>query len=1063
MPRKKFSLSSSEEDDSELLCDESEGNESFVQKARINDNCEDGAPKSRKRRVLRTNRAKVPVFSEDSGESCGEDQDSDYEPEVIEKVKVMKGKAAAAPKKNVSKPRAKKAATVSSPKLTRKRKSSEPLKSKGIRTKKTRWDSQDDDSLAARKDKNELLVGNGNSNEMEGFSENLKTENPSNECIESSGSRIKKPKTKKTTAAASPSSSNLSKKRKSSESLKSTGVRVKKSRWDTPKSENTHPLAIKRDKDELLFGNDDSNDMGMCSRSIKTENLSNARNESCASRVKEEHWVYNESVVSCKIESEGFQKTTAPKKNVQGDFVVNSGSKSIKGEISDFSSTYERSHNDPQGISQDTKGESIPLWKAVIEEPDACSKQDNGKKIKVDAADVKKYQAAWEEAQVLSEDLALDYWIAKNIVRLLDEDNTIPFIARYRKEMTGNMSPEDLRKVKEAYETLKQVKTKAANLVATVEKMGKLTKSVENEILCARSLGELDHIKSLFKTAPKGTLADRARELGLETPAVTLLCGNSMDPICLAHFVCHQKTKGLADIKEVETGMQHIIADIISKDREVQDNLRKLKNTSNIFLSCTKSKTATAKAKKSPKAKKPEESKKGKTGAHAKAKEDDETKYQNYFNFKNNVRFIRPHQVLAINRGEKNKILSVKIESTGYIKSELFNVVHGRWLNQGLNYPLRYKIVEASFNDAYERLIFPLLVRLVRSELTQMAETASVEVFATNLKNLLLQPPLRGKIVMGLDPGFKNGCKLCVISQTGEVLYTDVLYPKFGYRYENLMDDYDAIKLKRIVDMYRCETIALGNGTACRETEEYLSNLIQLGWFRPFDVVYTIVSEQGASIYSCSPEAQKEFPKMDTNVISAVSIARRLQDPLAELVKIEARHLGVGMYQHDISDSKLRSTLDEVVIECVSFVGVDLNAASHCILRKISGMNAARAQNILDWKSCNGPFRNREQLKTVKGIGAKSFEQCAGFVRILPQTCFVGSDSSQNPGVSNEKKGKKTKAKEVNCDYNPLDSTWIHPESYSVAERMVAVLMPEVMEVRCKIAYHGSGFPLNRE
>ncbi|XP_071451151.1 S1 RNA-binding domain-containing protein 1 [Hetaerina americana] len=858
---------------------------------------------------------------------------------------------------------------------------------------------------------------------------------------------VKKVKTKQTaTCSSSPVASKLPRKRKSCETSKVKNVRVKRTRWDCPddKSELSN---VKKEKENFLFG-EDSDEVDGCSKKIKTESVGNEFNAPSDTQVKEESRSTYENEVCGKIKSENDNRQTAlgtvtakhSKIKVESDTFTKEND-----DASSYPSTseYKIRYDDVAGTSGDIQPETGAKWKAEVERKNHQLKREEKNNLKVQAGVGRKTnEPFWEEARVLAEDLALEYWIAKNITRLLDEDNTIPFIARYRKEMTGNMSPEDLRKVKEAYETLKLVKTKAEALVNTVKKLGKLTDMIENEILSARSMSELEHIKSSFKTAAKGTLADRARELGLETPAVTLLCGNSMDPIRLEQFVCHQKTKGLANCKEVATGLQHIIADIISKDREVQDLIRKLKSTAYIYLCCTKSKTASkASTKKSPKAKKPEEEGKKKKGAaggqHGKDKEEDETKYQNYFNFKNNVRFIRPHQVLAINRGEKNKILSVKIETAGNVKNDLLSLVHRRWLNHGLNYPLRYQIVQESFEDAYERLIYPLLVRLVRSELTQVAETASVEVFATNLKNLLLQPPFRGKIVMGLDPGFKNGCKLCVISQTGEVLHTDVLYPKFGFRFHSLFEDSEANRLKWIVNTYRCEAIALGNGTACRETEEYLSNLIQLGWFRPFDVVYTIVSEQGASIYSCSPEAQKEFPKMDTNLISAVSIARRLQDPLAELVKIEARHLGVGMYQHDISDAKLRSTLDEVVVECVSFVGVDLNAASHCILRKIAGLNATRAQNILDWKNENGPFRNREQLKHVKGIGAKSFEQCAGFVRILQQTCFIGSDNSKNKGPSVETKGKKSKAKEISSDLNPLDSTWIHPESYSVAERIV--------------------------
>lgn len=627
-------------------------------------------------------------------------------------------------------------------------------------------------------------------------------------------------------------------------------------------------------------------------------------------------------------------------------------------------------------------------------------------------------QMEWKEADLLAQTEGLDDWVAKNLVKLFEEDNTIPFIARYRKEMTRNMEPEQLRHAKETFEEIKHVQHKAASMIKTIEKLKKLTPTIRRSIVCAKSLSELDLINTPFKTGSKRTLAERARKLGLDQAAQIIIDGS--EHISLSNFVVKDK-EGLRDIHEVQSGIQHIIADIFSKDRNVLDLISDLRKSSNIRLESTRAKGTVAKElgkglskdQSSAKVKSLTASEKQKL----QAKVDEESKYRNYFEFNMNVRFIKPHQVLAINRGENQKELTVRVVVPDMVLEKLISFCQKNWLSKGLQYELRSTLMTESVKDAYTRLIQPLIGRQVRSELNQNAERASIEVFAVNLKKLLLMPPFRGRLVLGIDPGFRNGCKVALLNQTGDILEAGVINLNIGRRTWDLRDDGDAQWIREILLKHRCDIVALGNGTACRETEEFLSELIQKGFFRPLDVSYTIVNEQGASIYSCSEEAKREFPDLDPNLISAASLARRLQDPLSELVKVEPRHLGIGMYQHDVSEKKLSNTLDEVVVECVSFVGVDLNTAPHCLLRRVAGLNASRATKVIEHRQKQGPFLTREDVKKVKGIGAKSFEQCAGFIRILPQT--IGDSHAIQK-----------------C--NPLDTTWIHPESYSFASRFLS-------------------------
>lgn len=369
------------------------------------------------------------------------------------------------------------------------------------------------------------------------------------------------------------------------------------------------------------------------------------------------------------------------------------------------------------------------------------------------------------------------------------------------------------------------------------------------------------------------------------------------------------------------------------------------------------------------------------------------------------------------------------------------------------------KILYNSLDDSFKRLIYPLLCREFRAKLTSDAEKESVMMFGRNLRQLLLTSPVPGRTLMGVDPGYKHGCKLAVISPTSQILHTDVVYLHCGQGFR------EAEKIKRLLLNFNCSTVVIGNGTACRETEAYFADLIMKNYFAPLDVVYCIVNEAGASVYSVSPEANKEMPGLDPNLRSAVSIARRVQDPLAELVKIEPKHIGVGMYQHDVSQTLLKATLDSVVEECVSFVGVDINICSEVLLRHIAGLNANRAKNIIEWREKNGPFINREQLKKVKGLGPKSFQQCAGFIRVNQDyiRTFCSSQQTESAGetqgvavtasagveVTNEKQGKKRSKTAVNVVLkpNPLDQTCIHPESYDIAMRFLSFVGGTLYEI----------------
>uniref|UniRef100_A0A8C9DIS1 S1 RNA-binding domain-containing protein 1 n=1 Tax=Prolemur simus TaxID=1328070 RepID=A0A8C9DIS1_PROSS len=654
-------------------------------------------------------------------------------------------------------------------------------------------------------------------------------------------------------------------------------------------------------------------------------------------------------------------------------------------------------------------------------------------KFPANASNIKEeVEMNWDIVQVLSERTNIELWVCANIIRLFNDDNTIPFIVRYRKELINNLDADSLREVRQTLEELRAVAKKVHSTIQKIKKEGKMSECLLKTLLNCKTFEELEHVSAPYKTGSKGTKAQRAKQLGLEGAARTLL--ENPGALNLLSYV-RPDVKGLSALQDIETGVQHILADMIAKDKDTLDFIRKL--CQNRYI-CIQSSLAKVSSKK--------------------VNEKDVDKFLLYQNFSCNIRNIQHHQILAINRGENLKILTVKVNISDGVKNEFCRwCIQNRWRPRGFARPELMKILHNSLDDSFKRLIYPLLCREFRAKLTSDAEKESVMMFGRNLRHLLLTSPVPGRTLMGVDPGYKHGCKLAIISPTSQILHTDVVYLHCGQGFR------EAEKIKRLLLNFNCSTVVIGNGTACRETEAYFADLIMKNYFAPLDVVYCIISEAGASIYSVSPEANKEMPGLDPNLRSAVSIARRVQDPLAELVKIEPKHIGVGMYQHDVSQTLLKATLDSVVEECVSFVGVDINICSEVLLRHIAGLNANRAKNIIEWREQNGPFINREQLKKVKGLGPKSFQQCAGFIRInqdyIRTFCSQQTESSgQIQGVvtssagvevTNEKQGKKKSKTTMNVllKPNPLDQTCIHPESYDIAMRFLSSIGGTVCEI----------------
>ncbi|XP_062589033.1 S1 RNA-binding domain-containing protein 1-like [Saccostrea cucullata] len=646
------------------------------------------------------------------------------------------------------------------------------------------------------------------------------------------------------------------------------------------------------------------------------------------------------------------------------------------------------------------------------------------------------FTPSWVIEDVISEKVNLERWAVKNVVHMLENGATIPFIARYRKEQTGALEVDKLREIKTQTEELKGVQQKIFTVLTGLQKQNKLTEHIKRSIRNAESLTEIEDLYAPYKPGNKGTLAERARALNLESIANDCI----YNPRRVDIKRCIKKdVKGLSSEKEVQTGIQHIIADIINRDDSVIKPIKDLCKANGVSIECSKfvvSKKLGAK-----------------TLEKAEKAQQTSYKFENYFDFKGTSKTIKPHQVLAINRGEEQKILTVKYTIPDNIRHRFDSSVERKYIRYDCNEAVR-SLIRKAIEDCWNRLVQPQIIRQIRSELTKFSQKSSIDVFSSNLRNLLLSAPLKGHSILGIDPGFKNGCKCAVISQTGQVLHTDVVYLYMSQEMKR--------KLGQATERYGCKYIALGNGTACRETEKILTEVVH-----KTSTKYCIVNEDGASIYSCSELAQAELPNLDPTLRGAVSIARRLLDPLAELVKIDPKHIGVGQYQHDIPESQLKAALDSVVEECVSFVGVDLNTGSEALLRRVAGLNLSKAKSLIERREKMGPFTNRSQLKFVKGLGDKSFQQCAGFLRISQSTYVVDVESMNHSDVSSippmsqngsedpilisdeeeTSKGKKRKAtnakvpskvkkRRTSWDLEPLDQTWIHPESYDAAQKL---------------------------
>ncbi|KAH8337435.1 hypothetical protein KR059_010013, partial [Drosophila kikkawai] len=608
----------------------------------------------------------------------------------------------------------------------------------------------------------------------------------------------------------------------------------------------------------------------------------------------------------------------------------------------------------------------------------------------------------WNIHELLAETENIQPQAARNIVQLFENENTIPFICRYRRDLVDHIAPDRLRDIRNTYTDIVDLRKKAENIVSQLERENVLNADIRDELMCAKTNEELEFLYAPYKPASKGTLAERAKALGLEEYADCLLYGSA--PKVEIGSIVAPANEGLATEALVISGICNIIIHKISKNTNVLEEIRRLQNVHRVFLKCSKTKESASSSKAGS-----SKASSGKGSSGIVDKKLDSSKFENYFNFQGDIKTIKPYQMLAINRGEKHKFLSVKVETSDYLKRDLMRFITDQYMTEGLQYPLRREIFTKSLEECYSKKLQPLMCRQIRADLKEKAQKAAIDVFAKNLKQLLLMSPLKGERILGIDPGYTNGCKLAVISETADVLDTGVIYPHGARANRRAAEQ----KLVKFLSEHNCQIIALGNGTACRETEHWLTDMFHSGVLDSRSIRYSIVNENGASVYSCSDVATKEFPNMDTNERSAVSIARRLNDPLSEYVKIDPRHLGVGMYQHDVSEKTLTESLKDVVSECVSYVGVDLNTASLSVLKHIAGLSEKKAEKIIEYRSQKGSFKTRKDLLSVRTIGEKSFVQCAGFVRIEPLS--VGGRLQ-----------------------NPLDCTWVHPESYKVADSIVA-------------------------
>uniref|UniRef100_A0A8C6KI37 S1 RNA binding domain 1 n=1 Tax=Nothobranchius furzeri TaxID=105023 RepID=A0A8C6KI37_NOTFU len=698
-------------------------------------------------------------------------------------------------------------------------------------------------------------------------------------------------------------------------------------------------------------------------------------------------------------------------------------------------------------VSRNPKNAAVPGTATTKRKISECDFEENKRMRMTESEEVKAHKDDTNirlKEELLSTMTGVNKWVCVNIVTLLHEENTIPFIVRYRKEMINHLDADAVRDVQMVYDELCSVAKKTQSVIRTLKKDGVLTPELENSLRSCRSADELDHVNAPYKKGSKLSKARRAKALGLEDAATALM--NTPHNLDLRAWV-KPGTEGLSSVEDVSTGVVHILADMIAKD---SDTLTYIKTCVTIQSSVSKSALNKKEQGKSDQGcKKP---------GDEQNKNKDLDKFHLYFDFTCNIKRIQSHQTLAINRGESLKILTVKVNIPDRVRSDFtLWCINNRWRPKTFAKEELRAIISNAVEDSYKRLIVPFLTRSCRTKLTSAAEKESIAMFVRNLRQRLLVCPVRGCVIMGVDPGYRHGCKLAILSPTSQILHTDVVY-----LHNSGQQHREAEKLRHLMIQYSCSKVVIGNGTACRETEAFFSDLISRRFFHPLDVSYIITNEAGASIYSVSPEAVKEMPDLDPNLRSAVSIGRRVQDPLAELVKIDPKHIGIGTYQHDVSAGALKAALDGVVQECVSFVGVDINICSETLMRHVAGLNAGRAQSITEWREKNGAFINREQLKLVKGMGPKSFQQCAGFIRINPLTLNSSSKTGNVQRCITSfffcnfidekipqaiKKGKGKVGVSIPNSLNPLDQTCIHPESYNVAQRFLSLVGGSVDQI----------------
>ena len=580
----------------------------------------------------------------------------------------------------------------------------------------------------------------------------------------------------------------------------------------------------------------------------------------------------------------------------------------------------------------------------------------------------------------IAEELSIGLWQVEATIKLIDEGNTIPFIARYRKEAHGSLNDEQLRNLNERLAYLRNLEEKKEQVLASIEEQGKLTEELKQQILEAQTQVVVDDLYRPYRPKRR-TRATIAKEKGLDGLADIIIAQETSESIEKLAEAFVSEEKEVKDVSEAVAGAMDIIAEIISDDAQYRMYIRNATFEEGKILSTAKD-------------------------------EKQQSVYEMYYQFEERIDKIAGHRVLALNRGEKEKFLVVKMEAP---EERILRYIEKQVITK--DNPNTNDILKAAIADSYKRLIAPAIEREIRNELTEKAEDGAIKVFGKNLEQLLMQPPIAGRNVLGWDPAFRTGCKLAVVDSTGKVLDTTVVYPTEP---QNKVEETKKV-VKALIDKYDISLISVGNGTASRESEMIIADMLK-EIKKP--VQYIIVNEAGASVYSASKLATEEFPNFDVGQRSAASIARRLQDPLAELVKIEPQSIGVGQYQHDMNQKKLSEALSGVVEDCVNKVGVDLNTASTSLLEYISGISKAIAKNIVLYREENGKFTNRKQLLKVAKLGPKAYQQCAGFLRI--------QDGD-----------------------NPLDATSVHPESYDAADALldeIGLTMEDVKKIQAEIA-----------